>query len=85
MQGPYHYETVSGFVCEAFGYIPRTGESIKMLLKNAEDEKSDADLDNQENRKDKVQKFRLEVCQSHSIFQSLMSKDMLSIGCRIFA
>lgn len=26
------YEAVSGSVCEAFGYIPRTGESIKVVL-----------------------------------------------------
>ncbi|XP_019175592.1 PREDICTED: DUF21 domain-containing protein At1g55930, chloroplastic-like [Ipomoea nil] len=28
----HQYETVSSFVCEAFGYIPRTGESIKVIL-----------------------------------------------------
>lgn len=63
-EGPYHYETVSGFVCEAFGYIPRTGESIKVILRNAEDEGSDrreGDSENSEDRKEKFQKYRLEI------------------------
>lgn len=61
---PYHYETVSGFICEAFGYIPRTGESIRVLMKNAEEEGSDrreGDSDNLEDRKEKFQKYRLEI------------------------
>lgn len=64
VQVPYHYETVSGFICEAFGYIPRTGESIKVLMRNVEEEGSDrreGDSDNLENRKEKFQKYRLEV------------------------
>ncbi|KAJ9153888.1 hypothetical protein P3X46_027276 [Hevea brasiliensis] len=35
------YETVSGFVCEAFGYIPRTGESIKVILEKGNQEEDD--------------------------------------------
>ncbi|GER47263.1 magnesium and cobalt efflux protein corC, partial [Striga asiatica] len=31
----HQYETVSSFVCEAFGYIPRTGETIKVVLERA--------------------------------------------------
>ena len=79
MQGPYHYETVSGFVCEAFGYIPRTGESIKVILKNAEDENSDGDMDNQENPKEKFQKFRLEVCSPVLILEGLAMRMHLHI------
>ncbi|KAI5078755.1 hypothetical protein GOP47_0006426 [Adiantum capillus-veneris] len=58
---PYHYETVSGFVCEAFGYIPRTGESIKVILRNSEEESPEGDSDNAEDRKEKFQKYRLEI------------------------
>lgn len=64
VKGPYHYETVSGFVCEAFGYIPRTGESIKVLMRNAEEEGSErreGESENPEDRKEKFQKYRLEV------------------------
>ncbi|XP_031276225.1 uncharacterized protein LOC116134697 [Pistacia vera] len=28
----HQYEMVSGFICEAFGYIPRTRESVKVVL-----------------------------------------------------
>ncbi|KAF2313536.1 hypothetical protein GH714_011546 [Hevea brasiliensis] len=35
------YETVSGFICEAFGYIPRTGESIKVILEKGNQEEDD--------------------------------------------
>lgn len=31
----HQYETVSGSVCEAFGYIPRTGETMKVVLERA--------------------------------------------------
>lgn len=34
----HQYETVSGFVCEAFGYIPRTGETIRVVLERENDE-----------------------------------------------
>ncbi|KAH7365493.1 hypothetical protein KP509_18G030900 [Ceratopteris richardii] len=58
---PYHYETVSGFVCEAFGYIPRTGESIKVILKNAEEEDPEGDSDTVEDNRRKFRKYRLEI------------------------
>ncbi|GBG76546.1 hypothetical protein CBR_g22294 [Chara braunii] len=35
--GPHRYETVSGFVCEAFGYIPRPGEAVEIALKHRGD------------------------------------------------
>ncbi|GKV49143.1 hypothetical protein SLEP1_g55909 [Rubroshorea leprosula] len=34
MPEEHQYETVSGFVCEVFGYIPRADESIKILATN---------------------------------------------------
>ncbi|KAA8524831.1 hypothetical protein F0562_011254 [Nyssa sinensis] len=58
------YETVSGFICEAFGYIPRTGESIKVVLEKANREENndynEAESDRQD-QKDKHQIFRLEI------------------------
>ncbi|XWS53980.1 hypothetical protein CRYUN_Cryun10bG0047900 [Craigia yunnanensis] len=47
MPEEHQYETVSGFVCEAFGYIPRTGESIKVVLEK-ENEEDDDDDENSE-------------------------------------
>ncbi|CAI9294882.1 unnamed protein product [Lactuca saligna] len=59
----HQYETVSGFICEAFGYIPRTGESVKVILKKANEE--DDDESKQENKnqdqKEKSQTFKLEI------------------------
>jgi len=64
-EGSHHYETVSGFVCEAFGYIPRTGESTKVVLRKAdfeEGERRDGDGEHQqEDRRDKFQKYRLDI------------------------
>ncbi|XP_042001233.1 uncharacterized protein LOC121750708 isoform X4 [Salvia splendens] len=34
----HQYETISGFVCEAFGYIPRTGETIQVVLERENQE-----------------------------------------------
>ncbi|KAK9151314.1 hypothetical protein Syun_009623 [Stephania yunnanensis] len=58
------YETVSGFVCEAFGYIPRKGENIEIKLekenREENDEYNDAEASN-EHEKEKHQLFRLEI------------------------
>ncbi|KAI8009326.1 DUF21 domain-containing protein [Camellia lanceoleosa] len=60
----HQYETVSGFICEAFGYIPRTGETIKVVLEKADQEEHDecteADSDRQD-EKEKHQNFKLEI------------------------
>lgn len=57
----HQYETVSGFVCEAFGYIPRTGECVKVVLEREdEDENDESNGDNQE-AKEKYQIFKLEI------------------------
>ncbi|KAI3695377.1 hypothetical protein L1987_78374 [Smallanthus sonchifolius] len=60
----HQYETVSGFICEAFGYIPRTGESIKVVLKRANEEDND-DENKQEtdgqDLKDGSQTFKLGI------------------------
>ncbi|KAL8255256.1 hypothetical protein R6Q59_033477 [Mikania micrantha] len=60
----HQYETVSGFICEAFGYIPRTGESIKVVLKKANGEDND-DENKQEtdgqDQKDRSQTFKIGI------------------------
>lgn len=61
LQG-HQYETVSGFICEAFGYIPRTGESIKVVLeKEIEEEENDESKSDHQDQNEKHQIFKLEV------------------------
>ncbi|PSS06042.1 DUF21 domain-containing protein precursor [Actinidia chinensis var. chinensis] len=58
------YETVSGFICEAFGYIPRTGETIKIVLEKANQEEHDEYTEAESDRQDKKethQFFKLEI------------------------
>ncbi|KAK1581403.1 hypothetical protein Q3G72_005746 [Acer saccharum] len=65
----HQYETVSGFICEAFGYIPRTGESIKVVLEKEnqeeEGENSEAGSDRQ-NVKEKHFVYKLEILGGNS-------------------
>ncbi|XP_059666523.1 putative DUF21 domain-containing protein At3g13070, chloroplastic isoform X2 [Cornus florida] len=60
----HQYETVSGFICEAFGYIPRTGETVKVILERANpverDEYTESESDRQD-QKEKQQIFKLEI------------------------
>ncbi|GLJ15559.1 hypothetical protein SUGI_0255580 [Cryptomeria japonica] len=64
-EGPYQYETVSGFVCRAFGYIPRTGQSIDIVLDKGNLEESENFGENgvhqDENQQEKFQKYKLEI------------------------
>ncbi|XP_026407193.1 DUF21 domain-containing protein At1g55930, chloroplastic-like [Papaver somniferum] len=58
------YETVSGFICEAFGYIPRTGESIKIVLEKENRDNNDEYTNGKSERQrqnEKNQFFKLEV------------------------
>lgn len=55
----HQYETVSGFVCEAFGYIPRTGESVKVVLEK-EDDEEESNPENK-NQKERHLIFNIEV------------------------
>ncbi|KAI3969513.1 hypothetical protein MKX01_020074 [Papaver californicum] len=58
------YETVSGFICEAFGYIPRTGESIKIVLEKENRDNNDEYTNRKSERQrqnEKNQFFKLEV------------------------
>ncbi|XP_040986358.1 DUF21 domain-containing protein At1g55930, chloroplastic-like [Juglans microcarpa x Juglans regia] len=57
----YQYETVSGFICEAFGYIPRTGERIKVVLAKANPEENDESKSDNRDQKEKHQIFKLEI------------------------
>ncbi|XP_071725683.1 putative DUF21 domain-containing protein At3g13070, chloroplastic isoform X2 [Rutidosis leptorrhynchoides] len=60
----HQYETVSGFVCEAFGYIPKTGECIKVVLEKEldHDEYTEDDGDRQtQKEKEKNQIFLIEI------------------------
>ncbi|KAK7320327.1 hypothetical protein VNO77_29706 [Canavalia gladiata] len=57
----HQYETVSGFVCEAFGYIPRTGECIKIVLEREDEDDNDESNANQQDQKEKNQIFKLEI------------------------
>ncbi|KAF8410840.1 hypothetical protein HHK36_003377 [Tetracentron sinense] len=69
MADGHQYETVSGFICEAFGYIPRTGESIKVVLEKAiqeeNDEYNEAESDRQD-QKEKHQIFKLEILEGNA-------------------
>lgn len=60
----HQYETVSGFVCEAFGYIPRTGETIKVVLER-ENQEDHGDYDvpesDRQDENEKTQIFKLEI------------------------
>lgn len=58
------YETVSGFVCEAFGYIPRTGETIKVVLERAyREDHGDYNGTELDDENEKTQIYKLEVSQ----------------------
>ncbi|XP_021905824.1 putative DUF21 domain-containing protein At3g13070, chloroplastic [Carica papaya] len=60
----HQYETVSGFVCEAFGYIPRTGESIKVVLQKEnweDDDEHDENGSDRQDTKEKRQIYKLEI------------------------
>ncbi|MCL7033673.1 hypothetical protein MKW94_030031 [Papaver nudicaule] len=60
----HQYETVSGFVCEAFGYIPRTGENIEVVLEKADPEENNEYNEVEAERqlpKEKHMIFKLEI------------------------
>lgn len=81
MQG-IQYETVSGFVCEAFGYIPKTGESVKVVLEKEnweeDNEEEEGKQERQEQKeKEKHQIYRVEVHAGLKIkFPSVSAKNL---------
>lgn len=63
---------MSGFVCEAFGYIPRTGETIKVVLERENEEEHCEYNEAESERSDqnvKNQIFKLEV-RASTLFDS---------------
>ncbi|GLT57577.1 hypothetical protein SLA2020_305420 [Shorea laevis] len=64
MPEEHQCEKVSGFVCEVFGYIPRVGESIIVVLKRVnqdDDDKHDEDGSSHQDVKERHQIYRLEI------------------------
>jgi len=63
MQG-HQYETVSGFVCESFGYIPEEGAKMLVILekdyREENGEYQEEGSDRQDDR-EKTQAYELEV------------------------
>uniref|UniRef100_A0A7N0RE38 CBS domain-containing protein n=1 Tax=Kalanchoe fedtschenkoi TaxID=63787 RepID=A0A7N0RE38_KALFE len=60
----HQYETVSGFICEAFGYIPSTGEITKVILEKANLKENGECKDKESDRHDHNDKhhvYKLEV------------------------
>ncbi|WOK99697.1 hypothetical protein Cni_G08408 [Canna indica] len=64
----HQYETVSGFVCESFGYIPEEGGKIILVLEKANEEEDNEDTettsDNQD-EKERHQTFELEILEAN--------------------
>nr|XP_010907613.1 putative DUF21 domain-containing protein At3g13070, chloroplastic [Elaeis guineensis] len=65
----HQYETVSGFVCESFGYIPEEGGNMVVVLEKANkgenNEYGDTTSDHQ-NEKEKHQTFELEILEANA-------------------
>jgi hypothetical protein len=60
LQG-HQYETVSGFVCESFGYIPEEGAKMLVILeKDYREENEDEESDGQDDQ-EKTQAYELAV------------------------
>ncbi|XP_020080634.1 DUF21 domain-containing protein At1g55930, chloroplastic-like isoform X2 [Ananas comosus] len=60
----HQYETVSGFVCESFGYIPEEGGKIVMVLEKANQEENTEyaeQASDHQDEKEKHQAFELEM------------------------
>ncbi|XP_054819090.1 putative DUF21 domain-containing protein At3g13070, chloroplastic [Prosopis cineraria] len=55
-------ETVSGSACEAFGYIPKSGESTKVVFERENDE---SDTDHQYLKR-KYRSFKLEILEANA-------------------
>ncbi|XP_038686330.1 putative DUF21 domain-containing protein At3g13070, chloroplastic [Tripterygium wilfordii] len=69
MPEDHQYETVSGFICEAFGYIPRTGESIKVVLEKANQEEDNEHTEAGSDRQDLKEKshvYKLEILEGNA-------------------
>ncbi|MBA0641680.1 hypothetical protein Goklo_026203, partial [Gossypium klotzschianum] len=83
MPEEHQYETVSGFVCEAFGYIPRTGESIKVVLEKGNEEEDDENAEagsDQQDMKERHQIYKLEVWSEPLPYDHLYHKHIVILG-----
>ncbi|XP_057433514.1 putative DUF21 domain-containing protein At3g13070, chloroplastic [Lotus japonicus] len=58
MPEDHQYETVSGFVCENFGYIPKIGEIIEVALERKNEDDNDAPIADHQDQKET---FKLEI------------------------
>ncbi|XP_021740663.1 putative DUF21 domain-containing protein At3g13070, chloroplastic isoform X1 [Chenopodium quinoa] len=79
----HQYETVSGFICEAFGYIPRTGESMKVVLERdnqEEDDKYEEDESERREKKEKSQIFKLEILAGNARKVSAVRFERVELG-----
>ncbi|XP_021740664.1 putative DUF21 domain-containing protein At3g13070, chloroplastic isoform X2 [Chenopodium quinoa] len=83
MPEDHQYETVSGFICEAFGYIPRTGESMKVVLERdnqEEDDKYEEDESERREKKEKSQIFKLEILAGNARKVSAVRFERVELG-----
>ncbi|KAL9366839.1 hypothetical protein Peur_038038 [Populus x canadensis] len=79
----HQYETVSGFICEAFGYIPRTGETIKVVLEKETQEDVDEHTEGKSDRqelKEKHQIYKLEILAGNARKVSAVRFEQISNG-----
>uniref|UniRef100_A0A0E0KG04 CNNM transmembrane domain-containing protein n=1 Tax=Oryza punctata TaxID=4537 RepID=A0A0E0KG04_ORYPU len=65
----HQYETVSGFVCESFGYIPEEGGKMLVILekdnREENDEYKEEGSDNQDDR-ERTQAYELEILEANA-------------------
>ncbi|GLT40080.1 hypothetical protein SLA2020_142380 [Shorea laevis] len=83
MPNEHQYETVSGFVCKVFGYIPRAGESIKVVLKRDnrdDDDKHDEDGSNHQDLKERHQIYRLKILAANARKVSAIRSEQINNG-----
>ncbi|XP_072955970.1 DUF21 domain-containing protein At1g55930, chloroplastic-like [Typha angustifolia] len=65
----HQYETVSGFVCESFGYIPEAGGKMLVVLEKVNQEENseyNEQVSDQQDEKEKHQTFELEVVEANA-------------------
>ncbi|GLT28243.1 hypothetical protein SLA2020_031890 [Shorea laevis] len=83
MPEEHQYETVSGFACEVFGYIPRAGEPIKVVLKRDnqdDDDKHDEDGSDHQDLKERHQIYRLEILAANAQKLSAVRFEQINNG-----
>lgn len=68
----HQYETVSGFVCESFGYIPEEGGKIIVVFEKADNkvDTEDTETTADDHDEERFQSFELEVLLDTSLVTS---------------